>query len=397
MQNTQASVFKKIRLLGVSWLLSRLLQEAERGTTALGKFFKPLMLIFYLFVLWPVNKVRAVVYECKALDSDSLYLFYDLEVAPVTFDIAWALVLAEKERKRKNLSKVHIVFVPGKYQGLREETSDYEECIDIAERHWRRDEILFPICHLLPTCAGITYCATREEALLLCERKRASIYPKRYSASFPTTPCVHHLLKDRSKHLMSLSPTNQSKRYIEQWLKNRLHGRKLITITLRCSSYMPARNSNLCSWSDFVRQLDSKIYLPIFIPDTSNAFDEVPQELSEYVFFTEPALNLNLRAAIYEMSYLNLGVNNGPMVLCWLNAKCRYLTFKMMVPEVPQTTVSAFKKQGFEIGSSLPFAGVLQKWVWENDDVNVIEREFALMCRLIEEYHKPTIEDTSNF
>ena len=56
----------------------------------------------------------------------------------------------------------------------------------------------------------------------------------------------------------------------------------------------------------------------------------------------------------------------------------------MMVNDVPQTHEATFKKQGFQIGKSLPFATDYQKWVWENDDAAVIEREFKSMCLLLE-------------
>ena len=43
---------------------------------------------------------------------------------------------------------------------------------------------------------------------------------------------------------------------------------RVVTITLRCYHYMPARNSNLSAWTTFARSLDPNRYLPVFIPDT---------------------------------------------------------------------------------------------------------------------------------
>ena len=87
--------------------------------------------------------------------------------------------------------------------------------------------------------------------------------------------------------------------------------------------------------------------------------------------------------ALYERAYLNLGVNSGPMGLCWLNARSRDLTFKI-ITAAPQTTKASMRHYGFEIGKSLPFATPYQRWVWENDDLDVIEREFAAMAARID-------------
>ena len=72
------------------------------------------------------------------------------------------------------------------------------------------------------------------------------------------------------------------------------------------------------------------------------------------------------------------------MCLCWLNARARYITFKILTEGVPQTTVEYMTFLGFEIGRSLPFANSTQKWVWEDDDVDIIAREFAAMSQIID-------------
>lgn len=383
MNTVSESMLKKIKTRGLYWFLTRLLQESERKIST-SLLFKLIMSFLYWSLLYPLNKSKRFGHQKKMLNKDILYVFYDLEVAPVTFDFAWTLVLGELERNKRGLEKIHVVFVPGKHEGFREETVDYAECIDVIARYWRRDAILYPLCYLLESCGGVTYCASRGEAFYLCEKMRPAVFPIRYSTTFPITHSIDQLLQSNAYDMMPLQASVQSKRYIQQWINERLGNRKLITITLRCSSYMTARNSNLLAWVEFVKQLDNTVYLAIFLPDTETALETLPKELSNHVVFTEPCWNLNLRVALYEASYLNLGVNNGAMILCWLNARCRYLTFKMLVPEAPQTTEAAFKKHGFAVGQSLPFAGSFQKWVWENDDADVIAREFTNMCQLID-------------
>ncbi len=381
---TQSSLWKKIFSKGWAWFIARLLQEVETSTRRFMKLFKPIMRVLFTTILYPINKLQSRMYFKNRQIDDTLYLFYDLEVAPITFDFAWALAIAVMNQKKCGFKKIQVIFVPGKYEGLREETQDYEVCVDSFSRHWRKTEILFAMCNMVSSCVGVTFCSNREEAYFLCEKVRPNILPARYSTTFPITCSPHQLLAVDFKEKMAFEATKQARRYIEQWLENRQKNRKLITVTLRSSVYMPARNNNIQAWAAFAKTIDSHEYFLVFVPDTDSALQEKPDELGEFTFFNEPAWNLNLRAALYELSYLNLGVNNGSMILCWLNAKCRYITFKMMVNDVPQTHESTFKKQGFQIGKSLPFATDYQKWVWENDDAAVIEREFKSMCLLLE-------------
>ena len=88
--------------------------------------------------------------------------------------------------------------------------------------------------------------------------------------------------------------------------------------------------------------------------------------------------------ALYESSYLNLGVNNGPMFLCMLNARTRLLIFKILTPSVPQTTEELMSKLGYEIGGQLPFATQFQRLVWQDDTLETIEREFYALVAKIE-------------
>ncbi len=88
--------------------------------------------------------------------------------------------------------------------------------------------------------------------------------------------------------------------------------------------------------------------------------------------------------ALYERAHLNLGVNSGPMGLCWLNERTRYINFKMLTDAVPQTTPEYMRHLGYEIGGQLPRAKPWQRFVWEDDDHEIIAREFAAVVALLE-------------
>ena len=80
-----------------------------------------------------------------------------------------------------------------------------------------------------------------------------------------------------------------------------------------------------------------------------------------------------------------------PIFMCVLNARTRILIFKILTPSVPQTTEEMMSKFGFEIGGQLPFAGQFQKLVWEDDDLETLEREFHTMVAKIEK-----VKDSTN-
>jgi hypothetical protein len=365
----------KLRTGGWAWLSDRVRREATLPTTGAGQAF--------------YRAARALSGGRRRgtpAAGDTLFAFYDLAVAPVTFDFLWFLVGADLARGKAGLASVHVVIVPGRDAGLRQEDPAYESAVDAETRRARIGNILIPACSFLPSLGGITVAGTRGEAERLIEREAAAVYPERYEPALPAYPNSSgplRLAREEGLALGVLRATAPDLRAVDRWLAAHSRGRPAVTITLRHYRYMAGRNSNLAGWTDFARRLDQR-FVPVFVPDTEQCLDGLPQELAEFPTFPEAALNLGLRMALYESAHLNLGVNNGPMGLCWLNQRTRYITFKMLTDSAPQTTPEYMRHLGFDIGASLPGASPGQKWVWEDDDLTVIEREFAAMAARLE-------------
>lgn len=106
----------------------------------------------------------------------------------------------------------------------------------------------------------------------------------------------------------------------------------------------------------------------------------------EVTVFPEASWNIELRAALYELSYLNMSVNNGSAALCIYNRRARCLTFKMLTPSCGATSASYFRSQGIEPGSQLKHETPFQRMVWEDDRLEVIQKEFREMCDRIERF-----------
>jgi hypothetical protein len=260
--------------------------------------------------------------------------------------------------------------------------------VDRPARRWRMAQILVPMLQFLPTISGMTICHNRASATFLRVLHGRHVYPPSYWPRLPVAHKPRHVL-DRVRNgqavALPLRAAPHAKRYIKQWqTANFLGARKLIVITLRSYHYMPDRNSNIDAWARFAGKLEAREFAVVFVPDTETAMDPVPAVLSEFHVMTEAAWNLGVRMALYESAYLNLMVNNGPHGLCMFNERCRYVMFKILTESAPQTTREYMTFLGFEIGKSPPFSTRFQHWVWEDDSLPVIEREFDAMRMAIE-------------
>src|SRR2546428_13138406 len=226
-------------------------------------------------------------------------------------------------------------------------------------RLWRVHNIVLPVFSLVPSTIGYTLLASREAADPLRAAAAARVYPSSYG---PALPVGHHpseileAARAGESGLAVLCSPVQAQRFVERWMGPRLGDRRLITITVRDYAFMAARNSNLDAWVTFARRLDPTRYRTVFILDTEQTLDPLPPVLDPDDVFREASWNVQLRLALYERAFLNLGVTNGPLLMAALGPRSRLLVFKMITPSVPQTTEEFMRRLGFEIGGQLPFA-----------------------------------------
>jgi hypothetical protein len=180
-----------------------------------------------------------------------------------------------------------------------------------------------------------------------------------------------------------LAAPSHALRYARQFKDNYAGGREIVVITLRSYAYMPERNSNIEAWAEFAKIAAGKGYAAVFVLDTETAMEPVPAALAGATICHAASWNLELRAALYEIAYLNIGIAHGPFELCWYNHKCRYVCF-LKLNSAPQVSPAALAERGFELGKSPAYAIAGQKWVWAADDLPAITREFDAMRREIE-------------
>lgn len=189
--------------------------------------------------------------------------------------------------------------------------------------------------------------------------------------------------------MTGLSASVEAKRYVRTWLDTFQRGRKLLCVTLRQYRFDPERNSNPASWAAFLKKIASDEFAVVVVPDTDQLAEFASSALGHYPAFAPACFDTDLRFALYEAAHLNMCVNTGPGVASFLDKKVRCLMFKIVVPRVPHCTEEFIKLNGFEIGATPKFATPFQKWVWADDDADVLWREFTAMDGKIDAETKP--------
>ena len=313
-------------------------------------------------------------------DRNTLFAFYDLSVAPPTFDFVQFILLAEGHRILWGCSNIHVIVIPGYHQGFRKKIPEFE----IGESKMRVYNIIQGICQLVESVTGFTYCSSREESYLYFNQKNINVYPKNYS---PDKPIARYLwnpireLLNKGVEWPSLKApkfaTDSAKKICEYFAPDK----KIITVNLRNTSHQPSRNSNHREWLKVCEYLNSNGYKIIIIDDTSS-FNQKLFSSPHYAYNgREFTWNVPLRCALYEICYINLFVNNGPAALSLHNSNTNCLIFKALDEEASSCKSEFFKKHNLEIGQPAFFVGPSNRWIWKNDDANIIIQEFENMVK----------------
>ncbi|MGE4219787.1 MAG: tetratricopeptide repeat protein [Alphaproteobacteria bacterium] len=310
--------------------------------------------------------------------DQTLTAFYDLQVAPVTFDFVVFLTLAEMARRRSGAQGLHVVILPGPAEGFRADDVSY----DADNKSWRLHNIMLPALGLMETPPAVTLCRRRDEAAALESGLSGPVFPEGYRVAAPRGEFLWSGIAAahaRGESIPRLRATAQARAYMREWLAPQVQGRKTVTITLRESSHAPARNSDLSAWAEFAHSLDSARFIPVVIRDTEAAFGPIPNALTGFPLCAEAAIHLDLRLALYEQAHINLMVVNGPGILCWLSAEARFLMFKCANAAWANTRDIYWNTVGIARGGQIHGTGSFQRLVWDGDEPATIRTAFETL------------------
>jgi hypothetical protein len=374
-----------VRERGLRQLPSRLWREPFSPSTVWGHRLRPI-------VRAPraaLARLRNNTYSFAA--PDALVAFYDCEILPITYDFCWFVAAAELERRRRGLGSLRFVIVAGKTWESGPESDAYRSVVDAEQRRQRVYDILIPIAGLLPSQDGVALLASRKLASQLVDSCQGRLFPERYFPEFPgPDKPFAGLVCEAARNgetVPSLCAPPAMLHHLEEWKRRVCADRPVVTITLRNSPHLPLRNSNMEAWATVARQLNDRGYCAVIVPDTAQTLKGPLPGFESFAALPEASWNIGLRAALYELAFVNMGVSCGPMGLCWFNARCRHLTFKLNVDGEAATSVEFHKRVGIDPHDPLPFSSPFQRVFTFPDDAPTILREFDRLCLDLKLHH----------
>ena len=239
---------------------------------------------------------------------------------------------------------LHFVFIPGP-DGSRSKPGKFHP----DEADWRFRHIILEAVHLF----GATFEVRDNRNVLI----NGDVFPVGYRPDAPVFNYQINGVVGMNRPMLGPKPSKKAMHYVEEYL----NGRDPISVTLRWSRY-EKRNSTLDAWTEFAKGKDV-----VFVPDTDTAFMTWPFDV-----FTQAAVNMDIRLALYASCRTNCFTSNGPSALCWFN-DYPYLLFK--AGGEPYITKEQWDELKVPYGTQPSFIRPNQKWVWEPDTIDVIRRE----------------------
>lgn len=312
-----------------------------------------------------------------------VHAIYDADRNPISYDIAFFLQAAEIFRKLSGAADLVVSIVwPTDMSDIPGLPKRYNQAVDADAKAFRIFHIAVQLAQLLNNNLVFQIKDRKyiQAATELAKGARIVTFPDPNN----THHSVYYRLVNENPDLMTgFSPSQAAHRYVEQWLQTVPGPRKILCVTLRQYAYDPQRNSHLPAWEEFLGRVDLTEFSIVVVPDTDHFADgEVPFG-GKYPLFTPACFDIDLRFALYEAAHLNMFVNTGPGTAATLNRKIRYLMFKLIVPGVVHCSEESLLQLGFEPGRNPSYAGEYQKWVWEDDEADVLWSEFRAMTERI--------------
>ena len=242
-------------------------------------------------------------------NPDRLLLVYDTLPNPVTFDFLMIIFNADWHRRQAGKTYLDVLIVYQSNRSFLEES--YVAAVGEDSTNWRLTNLLVPLCRLFSSLGRI-YLVEQEEAFEIVKSYQ-NVFPEGYSYSNFKTIRVRADNPDVVFY-SALTIADTAQKTVEAYFPNK-DDRLIVTITLRTYDYIPARNSNIKSWLDFAGELDPAKYRVVFIPDASMQGVETIEQLNGFEVFDPACWNIQLRAALYQRAWMNMGVICGPLVI----------------------------------------------------------------------------------
>lgn len=246
------------------------------------------------------------------MQTKNLFAIYDLQVSPCSYDFFQFLVAAELHRKRYHFPGMELIFLPGPKNGYREDTIRTDEQNEMFFKN-----VIVPGLSVYSSIAGFQSYSRRSDFQLKRENLE-DVFPRGYTVENPVSDYVFNGVTTaylRQEQPVFFDAPHYAKANAKELLNYYSKGKKTIILTTRelARDDSGTRSIEQEVWKRFFHELDSSIYQPLIIRDTSKAFcadalfDGIPE-------ISAASIHLPFRLALYQESDLNFFKNNGPAV-----------------------------------------------------------------------------------
>jgi hypothetical protein len=293
--------------------------------------------------------------------TELLDCYWDFEINPISFDIIWMLSAATLFAKNNGYRSIRVNFIPENNPLMRDYPQNYLEVINRDSLEWRRRNICFSAPYLFPMVTCVSHWESRNGM------------DEEWKKSLITNGNVgYHWLYYKyinenfglGNHSLKTSETG--KNYIRKWANNLgISIENSLVITLREYGVDSIRNNDLVELEKFVEEVRADFQSVLLVRDTDKGV--ISNYFSKYHDCEIASINIELRAAIYELAKLNVAISSGPAALLELNTNARFIVSKFIHDNVAPAKKEFMEMKGFDINNSPSFLKNSQKWVWEKD------------------------------
>lgn len=322
-------------------------------------------------------------------EGKTLYAYYRLSQMSLAFNFACFVNFAQVYANHHGYDKIAFVVSSGRFGHV---SFGELKAYSGEQQFWRISNLLPMTAQLAPSYSSFMHLDDEAEADAFLQGKNSSdIFPENaveqgyisrlVEASYTTGSCI---LKSHFEDIQSLKAIAESRRYVEKALLSKCDGRKIVTLTLRETSFDESRNSNVEAWAAFCDYLYQKGFQPVVVRDTEVALDfQSDNRFPNTIVVSSAAFNIHIRAALYEMSYLNMGTDSGAIAMLYFLKSADFVFFFCNPDDARKQVLSEVKACLFpdaqkyvRLDGDLPFLGEKQNIIWKKDYFENIVDEF---------------------
>lgn len=249
-------------------------------------------------------------------NGERLLFVYDTASSPITFDFLHYLYYANWLRMQRGKTHVDILVV-SRQDLLTSREQSYVSAVGHDNMNWRLTNLLVALSRLFPA-VGRVYIVEPLKAFELVQSYEC-VHPQGYGISNPVSAIVR-LDEPGLDFRPVLRASATACEIVESYFPT-ADARKIVTITLRNYDYVSVRNSDVDAWVSFASSIDPAQYRVIFIPDASVHGVKTREQIKSFEVFDSACWNMELRAALYQRAWMNMGVACGPLAISGLMDK----------------------------------------------------------------------------